>query len=143
MKKFKNILAYIYFFPLSLIIAIIASGTISVLQNLFNSISCKFLLVPNWFLSNYTNCSGVYNQRTFLADVAFFYIFITSIEFFIPNHKKIAKIIATIFSSILMGIMLFLLIWHRIFNEHTLNTTVIFLGLIVWLIVQLKEYLKQ
>ena len=141
-KNIKDIFAYIYFFPLSLIIAIIVSGTFSILQNLFNYISCKFSLLPVWFLSNYTACNGVYNKRTFLADVVFFFLFVNLIEYYIPNYKKIAKIIITILSIILIGIILFNIISLKIFDENILNVGVLFIVLIIYLIIQIKKYFK-
>ena len=94
MKRVKNFFAYIYFLPLSLILALLISGTVCILQNIFNYISCTFTLVPTWFLSNYTACNGVYNKRTFLADVAFCFILIKFIELFIPSYSSFPYIVA-------------------------------------------------
>ena len=139
----KKIFRYIFFCPLSFIIAIIVSGTISVLQNVFNYISCNFSLVPAWFLSNYTACNGVYNKRTFLADVAFFIIFIQLIELFIPSYKKQAKLIATVLLALMIAILLIVIIAHKIFNEDTLNSFIILIGLIAYTVVQIKDIKKN
>lgn len=135
----KKIFRYIFFCPLSFIIAIMVSGTISILQNLFNYISCKFSLVPTWFLSNYTACNGVYNKRTFFADVAFIFIFIQLIELFIPSHKKQAKLIATVLLALIVAILLTIIVANKIFNKDTLNSFVIFIGLIIYAVVQIKD----
>ena len=143
MKKTKRFFAYIYFFPLSLIFAILISGTVSVIQNLFNYFTCTFSLLPTWFLSNYTACDGVYNKRTFFADVAFCIVFIQSIEFFIPTHKKQAKLIATISLSLFFVVILAILFLYKIFNEDTLNCFVMLIGLVIYSVMQINEITKK
>lgn len=143
MPKVKRTLAYIFAFPIGLIVAIVISGTLSVLQNFFNIVCCNLVILPKWFLSNYTACNGNYSSRTFLADLVFFIALIDVTERIVPNHKKLIKFIVTVFASILSGILVFLSVLSKtIFSDAGTGILYIFIGLTIWAVVQFKSIKK-